>query len=387
MAKVVLQGITWGHSRGITPLLAASQRFEELNPDIEIRWKKRTLQEFADFPIEKLTPSYDLLIIDHPWVGTAAATQTVLPLDQYLSEDFLAVQSRLSVGASHQSYNYEGHQWALPIDAATPVASFRKDLLGRNDELVPSTWNELLALAKKGRVAIPAIPIDTLMNFYMFCNAIGTEPFANDEEVINKESGLEVLKLMQELYSSLNPEMFRMNPIAVAERMSSTDDYWYCPFAYGYSNFARVGYARNILTYGNLVSYENKTLRSTLGGTGLAISAESTNRDAALAFASYVCSPEIQSTLYAEHGGQPGLRNAWESSRSNQLTGDFFLNTLPTLDDAYVRPRYHGYLYFQDHAGDPLQHFLADGGNPEFVLQEMNSIYRNSLTKSINKVI
>ena len=75
MAGIILNGITWGHSRGITPLLAVSQRYSELHPGIEIRWKKRTLQEFADFPIEKLTDDYDLLIIDHPWVGCAAATE------------------------------------------------------------------------------------------------------------------------------------------------------------------------------------------------------------------------------------------------------------------------------------------------------------------------
>ena len=75
MAAIVLNGITWGHSRGITPLLAFSQRYNERHPEVEIRWKKRTLQEFADFPIEKLTKEYDLLIIDHPWVGCAAATR------------------------------------------------------------------------------------------------------------------------------------------------------------------------------------------------------------------------------------------------------------------------------------------------------------------------
>ena len=66
MGKVVLNGITWGHSRGITPLFATAQRYSELHPDVEINWEKRTLQEFADYSIEKLTSQYDLLIIDHP---------------------------------------------------------------------------------------------------------------------------------------------------------------------------------------------------------------------------------------------------------------------------------------------------------------------------------
>src|SRR5688500_6340925 len=121
MSKITLQGITWGHSRGITPLLAAAQRYSEINPDIEINWRKRTLQEFADFPIEKLTQTYDLLIIDHPWVGRAAADKTVLPLDKFLPGDYLKDQEQHSVGYSHLSYHFGGHQWALAIDAATPA--------------------------------------------------------------------------------------------------------------------------------------------------------------------------------------------------------------------------------------------------------------------------
>jgi multiple sugar transport system substrate-binding protein len=103
MAGTILNGITWGHSRGITPLLAASQRYAELHPGVEINWKKRTLQEFADFPIEKLTKDYDLLIIDHPWVGCAAATHCVLPLDEWLSQSYMDDQLNNSVGHSHSS--------------------------------------------------------------------------------------------------------------------------------------------------------------------------------------------------------------------------------------------------------------------------------------------
>src|SRR5260370_11720801 len=125
----LLKGITWGHSRGYTPLMAAAQRYTELHPGTTFIWEKRTLQQFADYPIEELAKVYDLLIIDHPWVGIAAATGAVLPLDQYLPAEYLKDQAENSVGYSHQSYYYEGHQWALAIDAATPVASYRPGLL------------------------------------------------------------------------------------------------------------------------------------------------------------------------------------------------------------------------------------------------------------------
>jgi len=385
--KIILKGITWSHSRGYTPLMAAAQRFNELHPQVEIIWKKRTLQEFADFPLEKLADQYDLLIIDHPWVGCAAATQTIVPLDEYLSKEYLDDQLQNSVGHSHLSYYYNHHQWALAIDAATPVASYRKDLLELNELMIPGTWEELMALAKKNKVAVPGIPIDLLMNFYMFCLAHGKEPFLNDEEVIDKHTGLLALETMKELWSAVDKKMFNYNPIAIAELMTTTDDYCYCPFAYGYSNYARKGYAKNILYYTDLVEFENHgKLKSTLGGTGLSVSASSKNKEWAIRFAEWIVSPEIQSTFYVEHGGQPGHRSAWLNTAVNDHCTYYFNNTLPALDRAYMRPRHNGYLHFQDRAGNPLQQYLRDGGNPEDLLESMNRTYRESKLQTIQHI-
>ncbi|SHL40131.1 carbohydrate ABC transporter substrate-binding protein, CUT1 family [Chitinophaga jiangningensis] len=379
MARIVLQGITWDHSRGLTPLLAAAQRYQELHPDVEIHWKKRTLQEFADAPIEKLTHHYDLLIIDHPWVGCAAATRCVLPLNQYLPAAYLSNQATHSTGGSHASYEYNGQQWALAIDAATPAASYRKDLLEKHHQPLPATWNDLLLLAVKGKVAVPAIPIDLLMNFYTFCIANGTTPFRKQEEVVDRETGMRAIESMKQLYSLVDKKMFQCNPIAVAELMSRTDDYWYCPFAYGYSNYSRPGFADNLLHYAPVVSFNGKTFRTTVGGTGIAVSAFSKHQDVATDFAAWVTSELIQRTLYVQHGGQPGHRAAWTDATANQLTNNYFQQVLPLMDNGYIRPRYNGYLHFQDHAGLPLQNCLLENANPVTTLEEMNRIYRASL--------
>lgn len=385
MSKIVLNGITWGHSRGITPLFAGTQRFSELYPHVEIIWKKRTLQEFADYPIEKLTKEYDLLIIDHPWVGCAAATKCVLPLDEFLPKKYLDDQLKNSVGYSHLSYHYDGHQWALAVDAATPVASYRADLLQRNSIPVPGTWHEVISLAKRGKLAVPAIPTDLLMNFYMFCLAHGNEPFLNEKEVIDDETGLKVLDSMKELFSLLDKKMFECNPIAIAELMTSTDDYWYCPFAYGYSNYSRRGYAKSFLTYTDLAMFETGSrLKSTLGGAGLSVSAFTKNKEWAIRFTEWIVSPEIQSDFYMQHGGQPGHRSAWVSEDVNRSSNNYFINTLNAMDRAYVRPRYNGYLHFQDYAGIPLQKYLLQGGRPQKVLEEMNKLYKNSKINSKN---
>ena len=380
MAGIILNGITWGHSRGITPLLAVSQRYSELHPGIEIKWKKRTLQEFADYPIEKLTETYDLLIIDHPWVGCAAATNCVLPLDQYLSKQYLQDQLNNSVGQSHASYNYNSHQWALAIDAATPAASYREDLLRQNRASLPQTWDELLDLAKTGKVAVPAIPIDILMNFYSFCIAHKHQPFQNEKEVIDVATGIKVIETMKQLYSLIDRDMFHYNPIKVAELMTATNNYWYCPFAYCYSNYSRKGYATHLLHYTDVVSFKKNKLKTTIGGTGLAVSAFSQYKETAIDFAAMVANNECQRTMYVQHGGQPGNKCAWMDKDANHLTNNFFSSVLPLMENGYVRPRYNGYLHFQDKAGEPLQQCLKTNGDPVKTINEMNKIYQQSLT-------
>lgn len=376
MSLISLKGITWGHSRGYTPLAALAQRFSELHPGVAIEWQKRSLQAFADQPLDDLCPHFDLLVIDHPWVGTAARFGYTLPLDLHLSSEFLEDQRVHSTGGSHESYHYEGHQWALAIDAAAPAASYRADLLPHP----PQTWSELIDLARKGRVAVPAIPIDLLMTFYSFCIAHGREPFLREDEVVDRATGRAVIGSMRELYGLVDRKMFDRNPIAVAELMTSGDEYYYCPFAYPYSNYARVGYARRRLTYTDPVFFGAERFRTTIGGTGLAVSAAGRHITQALGFASLAASGECQRTMYVQHGGQPGHRSAWTDAEADRLTGGFFAAVLPVMERGYLRPRYHGYLHFQDLAGDPLRDCLKHATDPDLALDAMDAIYRDSIS-------
>jgi multiple sugar transport system substrate-binding protein len=376
---VTLTGITWNHTRGYLPMVATAQRFGETHPGVVIDWQKRSLQEFADTPIEGLAERFDLLIIDHPFVGYAAAHPTLLPLDEHLPASFLSDQAANSVGASHASYHYNGHQWALAVDAATPVSSYRPDLLERYDVQLPQSWDDLLDLGRRGLVAVPAIPIDSLMNFYMLCLALGEEPFADTEHVVSEGTGAAALEQLRELVSLCAADYLERNPIATYEAMAGSDEIAYCPFAYGYSNYARPEYARVPLRFGGLVRLGQARLRSTLGGTGLAISRRCQHIEVAVAYARFVASPACQRGMYFTSGGQPGHRQAWQDPRVNQASNNFFQDTLATLDDAYLRPRYAGYIPFQDHAGPVVHRYLHEGGEPRAALDTLNNLYRESL--------
>lgn len=374
-----LKGITWSHSRGYVSVVAAAQRYTETHSGVEIDWDKRSLQEFADAPIHKLAETYDLLVIDHPWAGFAADKHVLVPLEQVLPEDYLADQAANSVGKSYESYTFGSFQSALAIDAATPVASYRPDILNNAGHSLPETWKDVLSLAKKGKVIFPAIPIDTLMNFYMLCSTQGEDPCVQPDTVVSREMGLKVLEQLRELAGYCNKEIFNWNPIKVYEAMSNCNDFIYCPFAYGYSNYSRAGYSRYLLKFTDMVSIENHgRLQSTIGGTGLAVSAKCDHIKEAAAFAQYAASSQCQKTIFFESGGQPGHRSAWLDAEVNRRTLNFFKDTLPAIDRGYMRPRYSGYLHFQDNAGDVVRAYIRDGGDPVKVLEQMDRLYMES---------
>ncbi len=378
-ARTVLRGITWNHSRGFVSVVATAQRFCELRPEVEIVWEKRSLQEFADAPIQGLAEEYDLLVIDHPWAGYAADSEVLLPLQEYIPADYLADQAAHTVGQSHPSYIFDGNQCALAIDAATPVASYRRDLLERYALEQPQSWRDLLDLARQGRVIMPGIPIDTLMNFYMLCATQGQPPFVDDEWAVSDEMSLMALEQLRELASLCPREIFDWNPIAVYEALSRRDEFFYCPFAYGYSNYSRAGYSEQILIFDDMVDIGGQgRCQSTLGGTGLAISAGCQAREIARDYAMFSASPLIQRTLFFENGGQPGHRSAWLDEEVNRRSNNYFRNTLPALDRAYLRPRFPGYLHFQDHGGAPIREYLMNGGDGKQVLGELKRLFQEA---------
>jgi multiple sugar transport system substrate-binding protein len=377
--KKILKGITWNHSRGFTSVVATAQRFTELNPDVEIIWEKRSLQQFADMSIQQLAEKYDLLVIDHPWAGFAAGTKSILPLDEYLPAEFIKDQEVNSVGRSHESYHFNNNQWALAIDAATPVASSRPDLLKQHNFNTPQTFEDVLDLADKGLVACALIPIDVLMAFYGFCATLGEDPCLEEDTVISEAVGVKALQLFKSLTDKIDKTFFDKNPIQVYEAMVNTNEVAYCPFAYGYSNYSRDGYAANLLHFHDTVSLEDKgNLVTSLGGTGLAISSSSKYIDEAVRYVEFTGRPHTQEYLFFDNGGQPGHLQAWESEHTNAASHNYFRNTLPTLQRAYLRPRYQGHMYFQDHAGDIVRDYLLNGGSEIAVLEQLNELYQKS---------
>jgi multiple sugar transport system substrate-binding protein len=376
--SILLRGITWDHTRGYGPMAATARCWHDLHPEVEIVWEKRTLQAFADESIASLARRFDLLVVDHPAMGEAATHGLFLPLEQHLPVELLRDQAAHGVGASHASYQFNGSQWALAIDAAAPIAGWREDALAAAGERVPQTWAELLALARRGRVAFCGWPIDCLMYFYAFCVNEGETPFGADKSrIVSDAVGVAALLALKELADACQPDGFTRNPIRTWEWLAGRVPEAYCPFAYGYSNYARADYAAHRLKFGGLVTRNGRPLTSTLGGTGLAVSARTDHAAAALAYARHVAGVGTQTGVYTAAGGQPACRRAWLDAENNRLTQDYFRDTLATVETAYLRPRFDGYIDFQVKA--PMHVVAALQGQipPPAALDRLNALYRD----------
>src|SRR3954466_14249277 len=285
-----LRGLTWKHDRGLAPLLATSSQFCETHPEVSIEWETRTLQEFGEASIQTVANRYDLIVIDHPFMGQVAREKCFLALDKYFSPAQLEELKRDSVGPSYVSYCFDDHLWALPIDAASQVAGYRADLLQANGFKVPQTWEEVLSLAKfrRGFVSPALSPLDSLMCFFTLCANLGEPPFHGTGQVVGKEIGQHALERLRILAEHSFQGAMAANPIAIWERMSSSDEIAYCPLAFGYSNYARNGYRSQLISFTSIPSSGRGPVGATLGGAGIAISKTCKDRDIALEYSLWI---------------------------------------------------------------------------------------------------
>ncbi|KZE79361.1 hypothetical protein AV654_17995 [Paenibacillus elgii] len=379
-----LKGMTWNHVRGFAPLEATAAEFRERHPGIDIRWDRRSLKDFGDYPVHLLAREYDIIMIDHPHVGICSEQHVLVPLDRHIPEAYLRDQEANSVGPSHQSYHWAGHQWALAADAAAQVAAYRADLLHERD--VPRSWNEVSELAQSlppGRkVGWPLCPTDAMCSFLTLCAGIGGPSFFDEAEGVRPHVGEAAVRQLLKLLPLLHEASLESNPIQMYDRMASQDDIVYVPLAFGYSNYARAGFADWLLRFADIPGVDGEPRGSLLGGVGIAVSAFSAHISLAVEFAMFAASGEVQRTLYAGCGGQPGHASAWRDDDVNRKCNGFFADTMRTLELSYMRPRNRAFPAFQEQGGILLHEALRAslGGEtirPDDVIDRMNASYRS----------
>ena len=376
----VIKGLTWAHTRGYVPKVAASQAYTDFRPEVEFEWSKVSLRDFGEGNLDELGERFDLLVIDYPFVGTIAEAGLIYPLDELFDEAFVDAQRAACIGPAFGSYSYDGRDWALPLDSASQVTAYRPDLLEASGHALPRDFGEVVELARAtGRVAQPLAPLAASGTFWTLCTTAGERPLRSRAEVVSEDVGVRALGLMHDLFAHLDPICMELNPIQLLGLLASSDRFMFAPSLYGYSNYSRVGYAPRRVEFANVTGAEAGVHAATIGGAGLVVSRATRHLDTCLEFARFVSDPVVQGSLYVDAGGQPAHEAVWTDARANELTGGFFANVAETMRNGYVRPNYPGFAVAQSKMAALIRAALTSGEAPRETLAKMNEVYTGSL--------
>lgn len=350
-------GLTWDHPRGRNALTAAAG---DLGGGDSLRWEAQPLEGFESAPIDELAQRYDLLVLDHPHLGDALATDSIRPLDELFDAEQLAQWSDAAAGPSMASYRMDGRLWALPLDAATQVSVRRLDLVSEPAR----TWDDMVALADRGLIATSLAGPHAFLSLCSITVAFGDDP-ARGEGLFDRGIAMRALELLRHLSARAPEGTAELNPIGLLDRMRDRRDIGCIPLVYGYVN-----YSSPEIVFGDAPA-EAGRIGSTIGGTGIAVTRRGEPSEPLLAHLRMLLSEPVQRGFIPQNDGQPGLRAAWTDPQTDAAAHGFYSGTLATLEASWVRPRLAGYIPFQSTASVIVRDAVLSGRPPGDALDEM----------------
>jgi multiple sugar transport system substrate-binding protein len=348
-------GLTWDHPRGYDALAAAGGTL--------LHWDRQSLEGFESHPIEDLCARYDIVVLDHPHIGAAVAAGCLRPLEEMFTVAEIAAWQAATVGSCLASYRYAGRHWALPLDAACQVMATRPDRLAGPP---PTTWEAVIALSAGGAVALSVAGPHAVLSLFSIAAALGEAPASRDpERLLSTATATQALEILSVLYRRM-PEVTKpLNPIGLLELMASDDTVALCPLVFGYVPYAvpKAPVSRPVIFW-----------------DAPSASRRCAPTPALLDHLRWLLSADTQRGFIVEHSGQPSRREAWADEGVNRRWGNFYRNTARSIEAAWVRPRYPGYIAFQAQASAALREALESRASPAATIADLQDLYAHSRT-------
>jgi len=382
---VTLRGLCWDHPRCTLPMAAASSAYRAEHPEVTVTWDARPLALFNDQPVWEIEAGYDLVYVDHPMTGAIAKREALVPLDTVLPPETLARIAAESIGASHRSYQWDGHQWALGVDAVTQVAAVRTDRLHRITAAIPRTWDDVLELASRvpGSVAIPLYHSDALCSLISL-SANAALAAAEPATWLREDAA----QMLVDLVGLVDPSCFDLNPPAMLQRLASDEGaIAYVPFVFGYAHLSRPP-----LSFTDVPGIDGRPRGAILGGAGLAVLPDSRHIPAAAEFAAWCMDARVQREILLPACGQPGNRLVWDDPSAVAQTAGYLRDTRRSIDEAYTRPRDPWWPRFQRQAGLRLVELLQERAPARRIVADLAALaerhqaaYRQAATVEVGR--
>lgn len=348
---IKLYGLTWRNPRGYDPLVETAKIWQESNTDVQVIWEQLPWIDFehrllASF--EGKAKPYDLVMLDHPWIGTLIQHNYLRSWNEMAGAAYVDEIRERVVAPSLETYELDGHLWALPIDAACHSGLIRRDLIDV-DEL-PRDWSQMASWARDRSGSSRSYPLVLSVNsvlgnclFLAMMETQGTPAYTDaDHPTCDADAAAHVLEIILNLLKFTPPGSVDWGPWDIFEIMSSQDHVAYCPQIFGYANYFDSTKPRRFkLT--PCPALDGRRAKPILGGVGLAVTQQCQAPEQAWAYARFVMSEKSQRDIFPAHNGQPATRTAWNDLEINAKVDQFYTEMLPMMRQGFIRPRYAGF--------------------------------------------
>lgn len=372
----MLRGLNWGHRRATGPMEAVAREARR-RWGVDLTWEQQTLAGFEHGATPEAVDRFDLVVFDHPHCGDIARGGFLRPLEAHLPD----LRNTEFVGASLESYRYAGRLWGLPVDGCTQSAVYRPDLLG--DQPLPRSWSEAIALGhalrREGRWLglATAAPHGVLLLLALCANLghpIAQDPWATPFDTATVAQAAE---LLCEVHALAHPADARMNAIQLHDAMAQGDERAYCPGAYAYLCYADRDCVHP-LQFGPFPGPNGGAAGTVLGGTGLGITRSCHDVEAALHVVRMLAGAQEQRDLIMGHHGQPGRVEPWVRAAGLETAFEAAHVALrPVIDQAWMRPRFPGFLAWQSQAGAVVEQMLRSEVTPTQIGDRLERLWRS----------
>jgi multiple sugar transport system substrate-binding protein len=362
---IQLNGITWTNPRGYLPLVASTEAWRKLRPDVSVHWEQLPWYQFEERVLSSLASGdgrYDLVMYDHPWTGQLAGQGWLVPWNDLVPQTYLDDLRDRVVTPSTESYERGGKLWALPLDSACHASVSRADLTGGC--VLPSTWEQIEEWAKvhhdpPHRYGL-VLSLEGVLGHCLFLSmmaGLNHPPYLDaDEPICDRAAAEYVLTLLKSLLRFTPPGSETWGPWDIYDHMVTHDDVSYCPSIFGYVNYFGKGGRSSQLRLGTVPGFSGGQYgRPILGGVGLGIASASKALSEATEYGKFLMSEDTQLTIFPANSGQPSTRAAWANSTLNTASCDFYRDLAPGMAKAYVRPTYQSFHALELAGGRALQ--------------------------------
>jgi len=325
----------------IDAMNAVKGRFEEAhNVKIEVlALESGDLKQKVSLDAGNKEGSYDLIMADDPWMPEFCDAGLYANLEELGVEgDSDFIEANLNLGR----YPYKtGALYALPLVGNVQLFFYNKALYDAQGLTPPTSWEEVLESASKIKAATgkPGYLIrgqqgNSIVSDYLpLYWAKGGSVFTDDWRAsINNDKAKEALKL----YIALLEQGNNLNKNEIVAAVSNGDagmslgwPSWYISGKEAAAAFAPIP--------SKFMNSDKEYTTGMIGNWMIGVAANSTKKQLAADFLSFLCSAEVQKEM-AVNGGVPTRRSVYQDAELSAMF-PHYSTQMAALENSVARPR------------------------------------------------